>query len=139
MPKNALANELLDLENQYWKAIKEKDFDAAMRLTDESCILAGAQGVGRVSRDKMGEMLKNAPHVLQAFELNNPEVLELRDDVAILAYNVHEELSIDGKPVKVDAADASTWIRRNGQWLCALHTEALAGDRYGRDRRPTRS
>jgi hypothetical protein len=27
-------------------------------------------------------------------------------------------------------------VRRGGRWVCALHTEAIAGDPYGRDRRP---
>jgi hypothetical protein len=35
---------------------------------------------------------------------------------------------------KLDAADSSTWVRRNGRWLCALHTEAILGDPFGRDR-----
>jgi len=48
---------------------------------------------------------------------------------------VHEELTVDGKPVSIDAADTSTWVRRDGRWLCAAHIEALAGDPYGRDRR----
>ena len=60
---------------------------------------------------------------------------QLGDDVAVLAYKVHEELTVDGKPVAFDAADASTWIRRGGRWLCALHTESILGDPYGRDRR----
>jgi hypothetical protein len=54
--------------------------------------------------------------------------------VAVLVYNVHEELTVDGKPVTIDAADASTWVRRNGRWVCALHTESLKGDPFGRDR-----
>jgi hypothetical protein len=59
----------------------------------------------------------------------------LGDDVAIVAYQVHEELTVDGKPVTLDAADSSTWVRRDGRWLCALHTEAIAGDPFGRDRK----
>lgn len=51
------------------------------------------------------------------------------------SYRVHEELTVDGKPVTLDAADASTWVRRNGRWVCALHTEAISGDPFGRDRR----
>jgi hypothetical protein len=54
--------------------------------------------------------------------------------VAVLAYNVHEELTVEGKPVTIDAADASTWVRRDGRWLCALHSESLKGDPFGRDR-----
>jgi uncharacterized protein (TIGR02246 family) len=135
MTNTALGKELLDLEKQYWQAIQEKDADAAMRLTDEECIVTGAQGVGKMNRQNLSQMLKDAPYTLNAFELKDPEVRQLRDDVAILAYKVHEELTVDGKPVKLDAADASTWVRRDGRWLCALHTESLTGDPFGRDRR----
>lgn len=135
MPNTTLGKELLDLEKRYWQAIQEKDADAAMQLTDEECIVTGAQGVGRITRDVLSDMMKNAPYTLHDFELKDPEVRQLRDDVAILAYKVHEELTVDGKPVQLDAADASTWVRRNGRWLCALHTESIAGDPFGRDRR----
>lgn len=134
MANTTLGNELLDLEKQYWQAMKEKDVDTAMRLTDVECIVAGAQGVERVKRHALSDMLKNAPYTLHDFELKDPEVRQIRDDVAILAYKVHEELTVDGKPVKLDAADASTWVRRDGRWLCALHTESIAGDPFGRDR-----
>jgi hypothetical protein len=36
--------------------------------------------------------------------------------------------------VTIDAADASTWIRRGGRWLCAMHSESIFGDPFGRDR-----
>lgn len=135
MANTALATELLDLEKQYWQAMKEKDVDAAMRLTDEECIVTGAQGVARVSRQGLSDMLMNAPYTLHDFELKDEQVRELQDDVAILAYKIHEELTVDGKPVKLDAADTSTWVRRDGRWRCALHTEAIVGDPFGRDRR----
>ena len=135
MPNTALGKELLDLENQYWQAMKEKDVEAAMRLTDEECIVTGAQGVGRINRQALADMLRSAPYILHDYELKDPEVRQLGDDVAVLAYNVHEELTVDGKPVKLDAADASTWVRRDGRWVCALHTESLTGDPFGRDRR----
>ena len=134
MTNTTLEKELLDLERQYWQAIKEKNPDAAMRLTDEECIVTGAQGVGRMNRQVLSKMLKDAPYTLHDFELKDAEVRQVRDDVAILAYKVHEELTVDGKPVELDAADASTWVRRDGRWLCALHTESIAGDPFGRDR-----
>jgi hypothetical protein len=137
MATRSVEKELLELERQYWQAIKDKDVDAAMRLTDESCIVTGAQGVGRMDRRSLGAMLKAAPYTLERFELgDDAEVSLLGDDVAVLAYKVHEELTVDGKPVVLDAADASTWVRRDGRWLCALHTESLLGDPFGRDRRP---
>jgi hypothetical protein len=46
---------------------------------------------------------------------------------------VKEEMTVDGKPVTIDAADASTWVRRNGKWRCAMHAESIKGDPFGRD------
>jgi hypothetical protein len=58
------------------------------------------------------------------------------DDVALVAYKVRESLTVDGKPLEFEAADSSTWIRSNGRWLCAMHSESITGDPFGRDRRP---
>lgn len=131
-----LEQELLNLEKRYWQAIKDRDGETARRLTDESCIVTGAQGVGRIDRATVAGMVVNSPYRLNDFEFkDDAQVRLLADDVAIVAYRVHEELTVDGKPVALDVADSSTWVRRDGRWVCALHTEALAGDPYGRDRR----
>jgi ketosteroid isomerase-like protein len=128
--------DLLELEKEYWQAIKDKDADAVTRLTDDSCVVTGAQGVGRIERAALAGMIKSAPYTLNSFTLGDGgEVLQLSDDVAIFAYKVHEELTVDGKPVTLDAADSSVWVRREGRWVCALHTESILGDPYGRDRR----
>jgi hypothetical protein len=44
-------------------------------------------------------------------------------------------VTVDGKTTSLDAADSSTWMKRDGRWRCALHTEAIAGDAWGRDRK----
>jgi hypothetical protein len=130
-----IETELLDLERKYWQAIKDQDVDAAMRLTDDPCIVTGAQGVASIDRQSFNRMLESAPYTLHRFELaDDAKVRMLNDDVAILAYNVKEELTVDGEPVTLEAADASTWVRRGGQWRCALHTESIVGDPFGRDR-----
>jgi Domain of unknown function (DUF4440) len=106
-----------------------------LRLTDVPCILTGAQGIGLIDRKTLAAMMKATSYTLNRFVLKDgAQVRLLRGDVAIVAYQVHEELTVDGKPVMLDAADSSTWVRRNGQWVCALHTEAILGDPFGRDR-----
>ncbi len=128
--------ELLSLEKRYWQALKDQDAETAMRLTDEPCIVTGAQGVGAIDRKTLGAMVKSASYTLLRFDIKpGAQVRLLNDDVAIVAYQVHEELTVDGKAVALDAADSSTWVRRDGHWLCAMHTEAIAGDPFGRDRR----
>ena len=133
--RRQIETELLELEKQYWQAIRDRDVDAAMRLTDDPCIVAGAQGVSRIDRKGLTHMLQAAPYTLHRFELSDDaQVHMLGDDVAILAYKVREELTVDGQSVTLEAIDASTWVRRAGRWVCALHTESIVGDPFGRDR-----
>ncbi len=127
--------ELLDLERKYWQAIKDRDVEAALQLTDDSCIVAGPAGVSRLDKPQLARMIREAPYELDEFRVeDDAQVRMLDDNTAVLAYTVHEKLTVDGKPVILDATDASTWVRRDGQWVCALHSEALAGDPFGRDR-----
>jgi hypothetical protein len=107
-----------------------------MRLTDDSCIVTGASGVARIDRNQFVRMLNSAKYTLNKFDMKDVQVQLLNDDVALVAYKVHEEMTVDGKPIALDAADSSTWIRRDGRWLCAAHSEAISGDPYGRDRKP---
>jgi len=130
-----LAKELLDLETQFWNSMKNKDIDAALRLTYEPCIVAGAQGVSSIDKQTFAKLMATGAWTLHDFDIHDVQVQQLNEEVAVIGYKVHEELTVDGKPITLDAADASTWVKKNGRWLCALHTESLAGDPYGRDRK----
>jgi ketosteroid isomerase-like protein len=136
MTDGPIEAKLVDFEKQYWQAIKDRDVPAAMRLTDDPCIVTGAQGVARITRTAFAGMLQAGGWTLHEFTLSDVQVRLLGDDVAVLAYKVKERLTVDGKPLSLEAADSSTWVRREGEWMCALHTEALLGDPFGRDRRP---
>lgn len=136
MTEGPIEAQLLDHEKQYWQAIKDRDVQAAMRLTDDPCIVAGAQGVARITRHAFAGMLQAGGWTLHEFTLSDVQIRVLNEDVAIVVYKVKELLTVDGKPLTLEAADSSTWVRREGQWMCALHTEAVAGDPFGRDRHP---
>ena len=137
MAGSAIERELVGLERKYWQAMVDKDFEAALALTDDPCIVAGAQGVASIGRKQFEGMMKSETWTLNTFELDDVQVRLLNDDTAVVAYQVKEHMTVDGKPLTLEAADASTWIRRNGNWVCALHTEALSGDPFGRDRKPS--
>lgn len=127
--------QVIELERRYWQALKDKDVDAVIGMTDDPCIVTGAQGVAEIDHKTFEHMMRSAPWTIDAFTLGDDvHVRMLGDDVAVVAYKVHEELTVEGMPVTLDAADASTWVRRDGRWLCAAHSEALSGDAYGRDR-----
>jgi hypothetical protein len=56
------------------------------------------------------------------------------EHTALIAYSVKEELDVGDKPISLEAYDSSVWIRRGGNWVCAMHTEAVKGDPFGRSR-----
>lgn len=134
MAAQIVEKELADLERKYWQAMKDKDVAMAQQLTDDECLLTGAQGVSRIERKQLADMLSSPTWTLNDFALSDVQVRVVNDDVAIVAYKVREEMTVEGKPLSLEAADASTWVRKNGQWLCALHTESITGDPFGRDR-----
>jgi ketosteroid isomerase-like protein len=133
-----LENELLELETQFWNAVKAKDVPAAVRLTDDPCIVTGAQGVAQIDKKAFAKMMEAEKWTLHDFKIEDVKVQRLSDDVAVIGYKVHENLTVDGQRVTLDAADASTWVKKNGRWVCAMHTESLVGDPYGRDRTVSR-
>ena len=134
MATTTIEQEMLGLENDYWKAMKDSDVSAARRATDNPCIVAGASGAATVDGETFAKMMSGANWKVKGFTLSDLQVRELTPDVRVVAYQVHEDLTVDGEPVSMDAADSSVWVKRSGSWKCAMHTESLLGDAYGRDR-----
>ena len=116
--------EIVETEQQFWNAMQKKDGAAASRLTDDGCIIVGAQGVSAIDGASMGKMTKEGKWELKQFSFNDKtrQVRFINDDVAIVGYSVNEQIVVDGKTLQFDAHDASVWVRRDGEWRCALHT-----------------
>jgi ketosteroid isomerase-like protein len=133
MPKD-IKKEILDLETRFWNSMKNKDVDAALQLAADPCIVTGPQGVSTVDKETFTKMMSTAKWDLGDFIMDNVQIQQLGEDVAIIGYKVHEDITVDGFRLALEAADTSTWVRRNGNWVCAMHTESLIGDPFGRDR-----
>ena len=130
--------ELMDTEQRFWGAMQKKDGASAAELTDDGCIIVGAQGVSAIDRKSMKRMTAEGKWELKQFAFNEStrQVRFIGNDIAIVAYTVREQIVVEGKPLHFDAHDSSVWVRHDGGWRCALHTESLAGDPFGRDRQP---
>ena len=128
--------ELIDVERRFWNAMQEKDAATASTLTDDQCVIVGAQGVSSIDAKTMGKLTTEGTWELKhyAFDEDKSQIRFLTDDIAIVAYPVTERVLVDGATLPIEANDASVWVRRDGQWRCALHTESLAGDPFGRDK-----
>ncbi|KYG68733.1 hypothetical protein AZI87_05745 [Bdellovibrio bacteriovorus] len=109
--------EILNLENQYWDAMKTKDVEAAVSLTKFPCIVTGPEGVRSIDEEQYRQMM-NAMTSTDRFkdiEINEPQLTILNEDAALLTYNIE----VSGMKM----LDVSTWVRENGKWVCAYHSE----------------
>lgn len=107
-------------------------------VDDRSCrVIPGAQGVSAIDAPTMAKLTAEGGWELEHFAIDpqSAKVHMLGPDVAIVAYTVDERVAVEGETLPLRAHESSVWVREDGQWRCALHTESLAGDPYGRDRR----
>ena len=134
MTTDGKQQEVQKVELAFWNAMKTKDATSAGRMTGDGCIIVGAQGVSAIDAKSMAKMTTEGAWELTHFEFD-PKTIQVRfvtDDIAIIAYTVNETVIVDGKTLPLKANDASVWVRRDGDWRCALHTESVAGDPFGR-------
>jgi len=137
MTTTSIDRELLELEKLYWKAIQDRDVETALKMTDFPCIIAGASGASSIDRDTYRKIMESAGYTIHGFTIaDGAQARMISDTVAVLAYKVREDVTVDGQRLSFEAADTSVWVHRSGGWLCASHSEAVQGDSYGRDRKP---
>lgn len=80
---------VIEIEHRYWQAIEDKDVDAVPSMTDDPCILTGAQGVSEIDHKTFEHMMRPAPWTIDVFAF--------AEDVAVVvAYSVHEGLTVEG-------------------------------------------
>ena len=125
-------HEVVALEHAYWKAMQDDDSDAALELSYEPCIVTGPHGAAAVTHAEMSAMNEQKTYRLRDFRIDNMNVQSINDDVAIVGYTAKLDLTVDGKSFSREFAESSTWVRPNGHWLCAAHSEAPIGDPFGR-------
>src|SRR4051812_9623946 len=128
--------QLVDLEKKYWDAMMARDVDGAVRMSDDPCYIAGAQGVSQISNEQYRKLMTDGKWTLHSYTMDKILARLVSPDVAIIAYTVTENLTVEGQKLTLTANDTSTWVRKGNEWKCSLHTEAVSGDPFGRDRKP---
>lgn len=121
----ATKDEIIALERDFWDAMKSKDGKRASKLSGKLALTTNARGVSRIPTAKMGQMTEEGNWTLESYEFEDVEVVTPADDVAIIAYTVKQNVTMDGKRQELRAADASTWIRGANGWECHAHSETF--------------
>ena len=120
--------ELLDLEKQYWEAMKRKDGRAAADLCEDPSLVLGPSGIMTVDKKTMADMVENGPFTLNdyKFDAKDVHVQPIGDNVAIVAYKVKENVTTGGKTSDMEAFELTVWVRKNGKWIAGAHAESTS-------------
>lgn len=100
--------------------MSNKDFDTIRSLTKFPCIVAGKQGVMSVDEQSFKKMFEQGSNTKMKVKGFSDEQVQTGEDHGMIGYLI--ELDYDGKVMK--CACTSTWIKENGNWVCAMHTES---------------
>ncbi|SFI95278.1 protein of unknown function [Phyllobacterium sp. CL33Tsu] len=118
-------DDIVALEKSYWDAMKAKDGGRTAELSADPALVTGAQGVMRIGKKKMGQMTEDGNWSLKSYEFADVEVSTPSPDVALIAYTVEQNVTMNGKSQKMRAADSSVWIRGSNGWECHAHSETF--------------
>jgi len=116
---------IVDLETRFWKALVDKDTARAAALIADECLITGPSGAMRINPDKYTQMMKDGHWTLETFEFSDLKVIFPAEDTAVVAYKVHQKGDLKGKPMDLQCADSTAWVKDGRAWKCALHTETI--------------
>lgn len=120
-----MKTKILELEKKYWKGMEDHDFEAVRRLTRFPCIVAGKEGVRSVDEVSFRKMFDSGQNVpMKVLEISGVETQAIGENAAVIAYIIGFEHTIEGEKSSGICACSSSWVRENGEWLCAMHTES---------------
>ncbi len=111
------------LETEYWHGMETHNYQTVRKLTHFPCIVASKNGVQTVDEPTFKKMFESGDgDKIKVKSINNFET-QIIGESAITAYII--ELSVTGKENEpsTKCACTSTWVKKDGEWFCALHTE----------------
>lgn len=115
------------LEKTFWQSMVDKDADKAATMIADPSLVTGPAGTMRMDPELYKKMTKEGEWTLDRFEFSDVNVIFPNEDTGIIAYKVHQEGTMKGQKMDLNCADSSTWVREDGEWKCALHTESIIG------------
>ena len=116
---------LIGLEKKFWQSMADEQTDVALDLLTEPAFMVSTHGAMKFDHATYRKMAEHGEQVIKRFELGDMDVTFLGEDTVILAYDVTQVLSPRQKSDETEQhmKDTSTWVRINGEWRCAMHTE----------------
>jgi hypothetical protein len=123
---NGQRTEIERLERAFWQSMVHQQPNVATAMITEPALMVSGHGPMSFDHVEYTRMANNEQHRLVEYSLSDMDVLFPTDAVAIATYRAHQKMEMDGKPLEFDSVDSSTWVKVDGGWKCAAHTESEA-------------
>lgn len=119
-----LKQTMYDLETAFWSAMRDRDGDAAAKLCADTVVTINAQGVCTLSTEEVRQKLEQAASTPGRFYFSDIHVTSPSPDVAVIGYQVKQEVTVEGQNKTFTAAECATWVYAVDRWLCHARCEA---------------
>ena len=123
------AKTIIDLERKFWQSMVDNEPDIALGMLAEPSLMVSSHGAMSFDHQKYRQMAEQGKMVLRSYELSDMQVVFPNATTAIATYRVKQTVAQRGKETGRDVQemnDTSTWIKADGAWKCAIHTETPA-------------
>ncbi|HET7842966.1 MAG TPA: nuclear transport factor 2 family protein [Xanthomonadales bacterium] len=121
-----LKGEIERLEKAFWQSIRDGKPEVATNMLTEPALMVSGHGAMKFDHDAYTRMANDPRHRLVDYTISDLDVVFPRDDVAVATYRVDQEVEMEGKPLRTQVYDTSTWVKVDGDWRCVMHTESPA-------------
>ena len=120
------AAEIERLERAFWQSLVDGEPQVASAMLTGTALMVGPHGAMSFDPPTYEKMAADPDSRVLDYRFSDFEVLFPRDDVAIATYKAWQKFTRKGEAIEQDVVDSSTWVRLDGGWKCAAHTESMA-------------
>ena len=122
-------SEIEGLEKAFWDSMIAGKPDVATAMLTEPAVMVTGHGATKFDHAAYTRMANDDRYKLLDYEMSDMDVVFPREDVAVASYRVKQSMEMEGSQVQMDVFDTSTWVKVDGAWLCAMHTESPVTER----------
>jgi uncharacterized protein (TIGR02246 family) len=118
-----LKEDVVAVEKNAWKAFAKHDAKAYGDTMTDDAVMAPASGDVLTGKQKILADLSNNPCDVENFDLADTKVRQLSPDIAILTYNLTQDVTCGGKKLAPKAFVTAIYARQGGKWRSTSYQE----------------
>jgi len=93
--------DLIALENRFWRSMVEQDTDTALGMLHEPSLMVSSHGAMQFDHAGYRQMAEHGSMVIKSFELDDMKVLFATDDTAVVTYHAKQTIAKRGETGEV--------------------------------------